>query len=234
MKKRIHQSIRIAALAGVLILIGACASELGVFQLYKGPRQPDSAIARIYVPGDIGVARVDERSVFTLLWGDEVELQVLPGAHKITLRYYRIFESREDLRKIISDPVTKSLTVRAGRRYRVEHDSPETLESARTYAPNFDYRIREIGTSPGGQAGVIVAGEAVQKSRAVVVGETPAQLAVQPDTVGKAVSRAPDGAVSGQSQGDIVALTPLEQLKYWWGQASDGDRQDFRRWIQSP
>jgi hypothetical protein len=206
MKETILQSLRIAASAGVLVLIGACATELGVFRLYKGPRQPDSAIARIYVPGDIGVVSVGERSVFTLLSGDEVELQVLPGAHRITLRYYRIFESGENIRKIISDPVTKSLTVRAGHIYRVEHDSPETLRSASTYAPNFDYRIREIGTSPGAPAGAIVAGEAV--------------------------SRVPDGAVSGQGQGDTAARAPLEQLKYWWGQASDGDRRNFRRWIQ--
>ncbi len=234
MKKMIDQSIRIAALAGVLILMGACASGLGVFQLYKGPKQPDSAIAKIYVPGDIGVVMVGERSVFTLLSGDEVELQVLPGAHKITLRYYRIFESNENIRKIISDPVTKSLTVRAGHLYRVEHNSPENLESAKTYAPDFDYRIREIGASPGGQVGVIVAGEAVPKSRAAVVSESPAQPAARPNIVGEVVSRAPDGAVSGQSQGDAAARAPLEQLKYWWGQASDVDRRNFRRWTQSP
>lgn len=194
-----HQSIRIAALAGVLALLGACASELGVFQLYKGPRQPDSAVAKIYVPGDIGVVMVDERSVFTLLSGDEIELQVLPGEHKITLRYHRIFETNENIRKIVSDPVTKSLTVRAGHRYRVEHDSPETFEGAKTYAPNFDYRIGEIGTSPRAQVGVVVAGE-----------------------------------TSVQSQGDTDARTPLEQLKYWWGQASDGERRTFGRWTQSP
>ena len=234
MKKMMHQSIRIAALAAVLLLIGACASGLGVFQLYKGPKQPDSAIARIYVPADIGVVTVDERSVFTLLSGDQVELQVLPGAHNITLRYYRIFESNENIRKIISDPVTKSLTVRAGHVYRVEHNSPENLESAKTYAPDFDYRIREIGASPGGQVGVIVAGEAVPKSRAGAAGETPGQPAARPNIVGVVVSRAPDSAVSGQSQGDTAARAPLEQLKYWWGQASDIDRQNFRRWTQSP
>lgn len=208
------QSMRFAALAGVLMLIGACASELGVFQLYKGPKQPDSAVARIYVPGDIGVVAVDEKSIFTLLWGDEVELQVLPGAHKITLRYYRIFERRENLIKVISDPVTKSLTVRAGQSYRVEHDSPETLESAEAYAQNFDYRIREIGTAPGSQAGVILAGDAVQKSTAAVVSEVSAQPAADATTAS--------------------ARAPLEHLKYWWGQASDVDRRDFRRWIQSP
>lgn len=208
MKERILQSLRIAASTGAVMLIGACATELGVFQLYKGPKQPDSAIARIYVPGDIGVVSVDERSVFTLLSGDDVELQVLPGAHTVSLRYYRIFERADNIRKIISDPVTKSLTVRAGHLYRVEHDSPQTLETAKTHAANFDYRIREIGTSPGAPAGAIVAGEAV--------------------------SRVPNGAVAGQGQGDTAARTPLEQLKYWWGQASDGDRRNFRRWIQSP
>lgn len=116
--------------------------------------------------------------------------------------------------------MTKSLTVRAGHLYRVEHNSPETLESAKTYAPNFDYGIREIGTSPGGQVGVIVAGEAVPKSKAAVMSETPAQPAAHPNIVGEVVSRVPDGAVFDQRQGDTAARAPLEQLKYWWGQAS--------------
>jgi uncharacterized protein YccT (UPF0319 family) len=233
MKEILVRSLRVAAAAGVLMLIGACATELGVFQLYKGPKQPDSAIARIHVPGDIGVVSVDERSVFTLLSGDDVELRVLPGTHKISLRYYRIFESGENIRKIISDPVTKSLTVRAGHVYRVEHDSPETLQSATTYAPVFDYRIREIGAPPGGRAGAIVAGEAALKPSAAVASEVSAQPPARP-TVASEVGRAPDGAVSEHRQGDTAARAPLEQLKYWWGQASDVDRRNFRRWIQSP
>lgn len=234
MKGKMLQAMRIAASAGVLMLIGACATELGVFQLYKGPKQPDSAIARIYVPGDIGVVRVDERSVFTLLSGDEVELQVLPGGHEITLRYYRIFESGESIRKIISDPVKKSLMVRAGHVYRVEHNSPETLESAKIYAPNFDYRIREVGISPGDQAGRVVAAEAVQKPAAAALAVTAVQPPARPNIEGKAVNPVPVGAVPVQRQGDPAARGPLEQLQYWWGQASDGDRRNFRRWIQSP
>lgn len=217
---------KLAVLSGIILLLSACASDFGVQKLYRGPKVPDSDIAKIHVPGDIDVVRVDEKSIVTLFSGDPTEIQVLPGEHKIVLRYYQIWEVRNDLTKIISDPVAKTLTVQAGRSYQVEHDSPKSVTSAESYARNFDFTIREIGSLASVQTG---SSASKTPQNAAVAGAVTTVVAASPNTSDSAGSNPPN-----RSEKNAAVRPPLDQLKYWWGQASDADRQNFRRWIQSP
>lgn len=203
MKKLRHLN-KIIVLIGVLMLISACASNMGAVQLYKGTPQPDSAVAKIRVPLDIDVVEINGKAVSEpLLASDYVELQILPGTYSLSLRYDRIWDvGKEDHTKIKSEPVTKSLTVHAGHVYRIEHDNPETLKSAQAYVENFDYRVRDFGAKSNSAIGVIIATETIH---------------------------ATDGGRRNRG-----VLAPLEQLKYWWGQANDAERQGFHEWIGRP
>lgn len=220
-------------ISGVVLLLSACASDFGVHKFYRGAKLPDSEITKINVPGDVDVVRVDEKLLVTLFSGDPTELHVLPGTHRITLRYYQIWEVRNDLIKIISDPVTIYLTVQAGHTYQVKHNSPMSVNSAETYAPNFDFTIREIGASADSQMSSVT-GETGRSSPAVVTGAASTAIAEQANAPGYVIDREAGSSAAGRPEEKAAARPPLENLKYWWGQASNSDRQKFRRWIQSP
>lgn len=223
--------------SGMLMLLNACASELGTHQIYRGSKQADSAIAKIYVPADIGVVRVDEKSLFTLLpIKDRTELHVLPGMHKISLRYRAVWDiGREDHTRITSDPVAKWLTVKAGHEYQVEHDTPKSRKSAEAYVPNFDFQIRDLSAPEGAETDVTVGSDAVAASiAAATTGMGDVSTGSTPNTTTKMENRAPDSAIITRKQSNGTARPPLDQLKYWWGQASDAERQGFRQWIERP
>ena len=227
---------KIIVLLGILVLLNACASDIGIYRAYRGPKQADSAIAKIYVPSDVNVVRVDEKSRSTLIPINNItELHVLPGAHKITLQYNAIWDtSREGHTRITSGPVAKWLTVKAGGEYRVEHDSPKSLKAAETYASNFDFQIRRLGAPAGAKTDVTAGGRAVAASIAAApIGAPGLQTSSTPNTTAKMENRAPDSAIT-RNQSESAARPPLDELKYWWGQASDTERQGFRQWIQSP
>jgi uncharacterized protein YccT (UPF0319 family) len=192
---------KLALLAGITLLIVGCASGADIKKMYSGAQRPDSQIAKIRVPGDLDVVRIDDRTLTYLYSGEPVEVQLLPGRHAITLRYYEIWEVKNDLTKVISDPVSKTLTVSAGRSYEVEHVRPASLQSAESYAPNFDFIIREVGS--------------------------PVNVAT--DWSAGNVSGLPNQTGNGSAEG-----SPLARLQYWWGQASDHEREDFRGWIKAP
>ena len=210
---------------GVVLTLGACVSDYGVHRIYDGPPLPASQIAIIKVPGDIDIDEVDGKSIITLLSGDPSEIQVLPGTHKIGLRYFQIFDKDDNMSKIKSHTVTKYLTAQAGRVYQVEHTSPTNLLEARKYAPHFDFTIREIGGSAANQ---VAASEKIgpQSAPAVAAGATAAAAVTAQSNAG------PKSDIS--TAGRPEEKTTLEKLKYWWGQASDAERQNFRSWIEGP
>lgn len=134
-------------LFGFLVLAVSCSTVNAVW-VYSGEEREANEIAILYLPEAMDMVSIDGKKMdrpFVRTGG--VEYHFLPGTHEIRIIYIKYWDiNTEEFETLVSDIVVLRQNMQSGHTYRVEYESPNSLESARAFASNMNAWIREIET----------------------------------------------------------------------------------------
>ncbi len=252
--------IRSELAAGVSVLLAllltACASGTKHMRLYDGVERPNEEIAKLLIPESLEVDSINgeeiPRTPLVLRSGAR-SFDLLPGSYDVVIFYDAVWPINSSDDEIVrSEPRLTGLDLEAGHTYRLEHREPIHLDDALLLAS--DLQVTLVDLSSGEVAHPVTELRPTAVRAPVAVNPVPAARretatasASDADEI-PASSRtsvsAPAAASGGKNGGNDVepasvtaanvseGLSALELLKFWWQQASPGQRAEFRSWAE--
>lgn len=219
----------------LLALVGGCASDRALV-LYDDTPAQQRGQASLLVPPMLDVVAVDDRPVRVRAFQAvprERLVFVQPGPHQLTARYSAMVDVDASRReRFTSRPVRLSFDAVAGEAYRLEYDDPWT-EPGADRPESRDVAIRLVPTAGGAAGKPSPKPSRAADTEAPLEPSTPSTPAiVTPATRPVAADTAPATAPTASDQ-PATSINPLSMLQYWWGQASEANRQEFLRGIES-
>lgn len=212
--------IRAALVSCFLLVLGGCASGMGVVKTWNGNPAGASEAATLKAPGEIEVTQVNGQAMSNFLMEDlALDYALLPGENEVVFVYKTIWAKSGVVRNgeskvhvIESAPQVARFEAQPGETYTFEFDAPESRQEAERVMPEFS---ADIVTS-GGQA--VASSSTWDPAQSMVASRTPL----------------PESQPSRQSQTRASVQadnTPaLDQLKAIWQTASDEEKKAFLRW----
>jgi len=209
---------------GVIALAG-CVTTGGPIHYYKGNPLSEAQLATVILPEEIDLVAVNNRKrALPLVRNETYEIKLLPGLNELVLEYETIWELDSDSHETVqSEVIIVSQLMKAGDVYSISVPDFKTLEEAKAFAENFEVTMIKQST-----------GEKVvsKKARYGVVSAVPASRVVS--SVKAGVTGEAEVVVHGvedrahQVEGKY---SPLQNLRYWWKEASEQERELFEDWM---
>ena len=221
------------------VLCAGCASVVRTEQWYQGDPLPADEVSMLSIPYEVDLIAIDgQRVPLQKRFKAEKELlmELLPGSHEVTVRYYM----PNDMDVVgtyweppdRTNPTDISYNAVAGQSYKVgfnidqenkkidlfieDADSgklvaaPEKEKTSKPKRPERPEKPAKVES-------------AVEEEEVVAVIEE--EVNVEPEVVAIEELDEPEEDVS------MLSVDSLERLKYWWLQAGESDRKEFRKWI---
>ena len=136
-------------LIAVLFPLSACKTSKTV-QLYDVSRVPPAKVARVYVPSNIEILRVDGRKLdFSYpLTRYQYEIQLGPGTHEWIVRYNDLWEydTNRNFEKLRSHEIALTFKAEPAHHYNVTHPALRELKDAQKFAENPEIWVEEVET----------------------------------------------------------------------------------------
>ena len=219
-----HASLFVIVLC--TLLIAGCAKQRPL-HAYSGPEQPEDTLLRVEIPPTLKTLAIDEekdKPLGSLLSDGPRTLFLLPGEHTLSVVYESVWQVTADDHEVVrSAPVTVTIDGAPGDTITLLHEDDHTLAMA-----------REIAAQPVIRSARQRAHETETDSPAIA----PAVATITPAASALAITEAEHlmhgaGTVSEPTSASDIAGSDnaLEQLKYWWQNASAEERQTFQRWV---
>jgi hypothetical protein len=200
-------------LVSVLFSLSSCTSS-NLIRLYDESTVKPEDVVRIAIPVDIDIVRVDDRNVgggvgYLFAPGD-MELQLAPGEHVLTVRYSDLWEYDDNNYDTFkSQRLSLMFDARAGGLYQLTHPPLENPKAMEAFAKDPDIWIEQV------EAG----GEKMSR------GESEGVKVSQPVESGR-LQRETDTGQPSPSQ-------PEATLKADWDSLTEEEKALFREWLKS-
>jgi len=195
----------------VVCLVSACASH-SVQDAFQGQQDNTGLVTSA---NTVLIKYVDNDEVKEGFIGQEITYRVGAGQRTLLLEYSDLFNiGSDEHEKIVSRPAKVSFQVKPGEHYKVTNPPQKTLEEARAFAEKPDFRVMVVET-----------GEEVASS--VELSRPRTFLTQLKSAVTPVYEFESDQVQSNHS------AAALEQLKSLWNQASDAERDAFRKWLSA-
>jgi uncharacterized protein YccT (UPF0319 family) len=203
----------------VIFLLGltACQSQ-PTFQAYPGPAKPAAEGASVFIPKEFNLLNVNGDSYNQPLMGNGTLVRLLPGSHKIVIKYLDFWTINADnVERVESQPMLLSFDAKAGETYRIVSQEFNDVETAKAFVNNPEVDIISDSTKTSVATDI--------KYHLEDKGLVAAFL----DTLSSGDTPAPAPAAdeAPRSTGEPA----LEMLKYWWQKADAQQQEDFMKWV---
>jgi uncharacterized protein YccT (UPF0319 family) len=201
----------------MLIALTGCQSQ-PTYQAYSGPAKSAGEEARVLIPRAFNLLNVDGDSYTQPLVGNGTLVKLLPGSHKIVIKYVDFWAADPDTdEKITSQPMLLAFDANAGETYKVPAPELKDIKSARQYAENpkvdiLNSRNQSVATDIKYQL----------KDKGLIAAFVDSLSPDKPAASPTPSSSSEDGKQTGPA---------LEMLKYWWQKADAQQQEDFMKWV---
>ncbi|GLQ33701.1 DUF2057 family protein [Litoribrevibacter albus] len=217
--------IRLFLVMMIGVVLSGCLATGGPIHYYKGEPRDESKLATIILPEEIDVVAVNNRKrALPLVRGETYELKLLPGLNELVLEYDTLWELDADTHETVtSDVVMISQVLKAGDVYSISVPKFDSLSAAKQYAKNFKVDM-------------------VKKATGETVASKPARYGVMSSVPMSRVMSNLEAGVTGESEVVVHGsedrahqaaglYSPLQNLRYWWKEASEQERELFEDWM---
>lgn len=207
-------------------LLSACAQK-GPVQLYPGASQPAAQLVTLDVPPALEILHINDQPIpaANRMTGNQSrQLQLQPGTYRVSAYYRNIFDidgglSHEVVR---SNSAEYSINGKAGERWTLGFDAPQSLEEAR------ERRMSFTGWAENSRTGERIAGESRSAPLSMLGTLTGGPLQNAHNTVDPLPSPAQSTtAAAATLPNDTATQTTLQHL---WLMLDDEGRSRFLRW----
>jgi uncharacterized protein YccT (UPF0319 family) len=207
------------------VVLSGCLATGGPIHYYKGEKRDESRLATIILPEEIDVVAVNNRKrALPLVRGETYELKLLPGLNELVLEYDTIWEIDSDTHEnVVSDVVMVSQVLKAGDVYTIKVPKFDTLKAAKQFAD--DFKVEMVEQQSGekavskparyGVASSVPMNRIISNVKAGVTGESEIVIHGAEDRAHQAAG----------------LYSPLQNLRYWWKEASEQERELFEDWM---
>jgi len=209
------------------LMMFGCVTAGGPLHYYKGDKKADDQLVTLVLPEEIDIVAVNNRKrALPLVRGKNYEVKLLPGLNELVLEYDTIWELDSDSHEsVTSDVVMISHVMNAGEVYSISVPTFETLSAAKAFAENFKVELTKQST-----------GEKVVSK--------PAKYGVVSNVPMSRVLSTVQAGVTGESEVVVHGMedrahqtpglySPLKNLRYWWQEASEQERELFEDWMNT-
>lgn len=203
------QGAVLVAVVTAMGLTGCAVTPQGPVKAYEGPVRASAETVQVSVPEQIEVMSIDGREPPPSFLKSRVTLALLPGEHVFSLRYVELFQINADDHEVLrSKQAALRFTAAAGGSYRLEIPKQASLDAARKFSRDPQFKLVNVGDGSATDSAPI-------KSYAE------ASLI---DTISKAF----------EGNADVQApVTNTDLLKDVWGRATPDERKAFRDWLDT-
>lgn len=206
-------------LAAFLLLgLTACQSQ-PTYQAYSGPAKPAAEVTSVFIPKKFNLLNVDGNSYNQPLLGNGTMVNLLPGSHKIVIKYLDYWAVDADTdERVTSQPILLAFDAKAGETYHVQSRELNDIKTAIAFANNPEVKLINKRTKTPVAADI--------KYQLKDKGLIAAFLDSLPTTNAPA-------ADSNHEMNPRSTEPALEMLKYWWQKANSQQQQDFMKWVDT-
>jgi uncharacterized protein YccT (UPF0319 family) len=206
-------------IAFALLCAGLCGcATTAVRRGYEGPARAATEVAVLIVPYQLDVLALDDNPGFSaplISTARETQLELLPGAHALSVRFYSPSEETDRTGPTSlyrAAPVLVRFHAEGGRRYVLKY----TYNTGSRSEPALRVWIEDdAGSAP-----------AAPPEPAALQAEQPAA-----ETGPDAAAADAKPAAPAKPSPPPPSITPLDNLKQWWYYASEEERDAFRAWM---
>ena len=193
----------------VAVLVSGCTLNKSI-ALYDKNRLTVETPSIMKLPVEIDVVYYNGKNArFMTPFQPVIEYLLKPGPQLIGLRYSDLYTNTDnDNQTIKSNIVFLQFQAKPNKIYTTQFTRPVDLQAAEQYAADFQLKLFEKNA---------LVAESVQQNEELTLGLSSLFSANPP---------AFDETDNEQQQ-----ESPLQQLKYWWQQASSVDKEAFEHWI---
>lgn len=195
-----------AALLLAIMGLTACATQ-GPIKAYEGQTRAPNELALLSIPEQVEVMAVDGHEPPPSFLKSNVELNMLPGEHVLSLRYVELFQLGSDEHDVVrSKQAALRFTAVAGTAYTLQAPKQLNHAAAKAFAKDPHFTVLDK------QSGAITESTAIKSY---------AEASLM-DSISKAFS---------DSQAAASTVTNLDLLKDVWARTSSEERSAFRAWL---
>jgi hypothetical protein len=217
---------RIAAMMVILLLTLAACQSQPTYQGYSGPAKPAAEEARVYIPAKFNLLNVDGNSYTQPLMGNETVVKLLPGDHKIVIKYVDFWSVNADTDdRVASQPMLVAFNAKAGEKYRIQSQELKDIKAAKAFAKNPKVDIISVSSNSSVATDIKYQLEDKGLIAAFIDSLSPN------DTPEPAVTEATAAEAAAAQPPSSKGEPALEMLKYWWQKADAQQQEDFMKWI---
>jgi hypothetical protein len=209
----------VAMVVMFMLALAACQSQ-PTYQGYSGPAKPASEEARVFIPREFNLLNVDGNSYTQPLVGNGTIVKLLPGNHKIVIKYVDFWSIDADTdERIASQPMLVAFDAKTGEKYRIQAQEIKDVKAAKAFAKNPEVDIISMSSNASVATDIKYQMEDKGLIAAFIDSLTPDNTPKPADT--QAATAEP------RSKGEPA----LEMLKYWWQKADAQQQEEFMKWI---
>jgi hypothetical protein len=199
--------------------LAGCQSQ-PTFQGYPGPAKPANEEGRVFIAKAFNLLNVDGDSYNQPLLGNNTLVKLLPGSHKIVIKYVDYWSVGPDTdERVASQPILVAFTAKAGENYLIS--APELIDAkaAMAYAKNPQVDIINKNTKTSVATDI----QYQLKDKGLVAAFVDS---LSPDPTPASAPESPNSDISDQAE------PALDMLKYWWQKANTQQQDDFMQWTK--
>jgi uncharacterized protein YccT (UPF0319 family) len=201
----------------MLIALTSCQSQ-PTYQAYPGSAKPAGEEARVLIPKAFNLLNVDGNSYTQPLLGNGTVVKLLPGSHKIVIKYVDFWAADPDNdEKITSQPMLLAFDAKAGETYNISAPELKDIKAARQYAIN--PKVDILNSSNQSVATDI---QYQIEDKGLIAAFVDSLSSQEPAASPPSSSSNEDAKQTGPA---------LEMLKYWWQKADAQQQEDFMKWV---
>jgi len=214
----------------ILALLTACAYNKAIYLYPKPPEEsvPANNIATLTVPIEIDLVYVDgKKTSFLPPYQPYVRFKLLPGKHVYGFQYQDMVLNEDGNEESIrSGIVIIRFHAEAGKKYTIDFNRPTTYAETLKLETFFEITLNEL---PGEQA----SGPQKTIARSFPAPESPWPNGFNTNAFSLDATDIFDENQQNHTSNKPPESAPPEQhLIYWWGEASEKARTDFKHWIE--
>ena len=204
-----------------LLFLGLAACQSNpTYQAFPGPAKPADQIASVFIPKAFNLLNVDGNSYTQPLMGNGTVVKLLPGSHKIVIKYVDFWEvTADNTERVTSQPILVAFDARAGENYYIPFTELKDVKAARAFVkdPHVDLVNKKTNTS--------VATDVKYQL------EDKGLIAAFMDSLSPKDTPAPTVAEATDQETRAKGEPALEMLKYWWQKANAQQQESFMKWV---
>jgi len=209
---------KVIALFFLVVFCTACATK-GPIPLYD--TKPDSVddVAILTMPVEIDVIYLDGVNLSLITsYKAFIDYALLPGNHVLGLQYEDILTNSDESQEVIKSPmVALKFYAKPGERYKINFNKPATFSEAVKLEKKLELSLSD-------QNGII--------ARSFPA----AQIAKSSLLLDDSSNTSPIDDLSSNMRSDPApskTQPPTVHLKYWWKQASEQEKNNFKNWLKN-